>query len=54
MDTDNIIKANLIKESLKIVDILAGVDTDMVDNDVVIDLIERAKKLKKNRYWRLN
>jgi len=44
-------KARLIKESLKIVDELAELDID--DIDEVGDLIERAEKLKKDRLWKL-
>jgi hypothetical protein len=51
-------KATLIKESLKIVDELAEFDTDelAIDDDVLsdlFDLIEKAKKIIRNRLWRL-
>jgi len=47
--TENEQKADLIKKGLKIVDELA--DLDIGDADELIDLIERAEKLKKNRLF---
>jgi len=49
--TENEQKADLIKKGLKIVDELAELDLDDVDE--LIDLIERAEKLKKDRLWKL-
>jgi len=49
-------KANLIKDAIKIVDELAKYDIDDMssyDKDELEELIEKAKKLKKNRHWRL-
>jgi len=50
-DIDNRNKANLIKKALTIVDELAELDID--DIDEMVDLIERAEKLKKDRLWKL-
>lgn len=55
-------KARLIKEALKIVDELAKIDdehdlTDIEDGDLYDDLenlVKRANKLKKNPLWKLN
>ena len=49
--TENEQKADLIKKALIIVDELAKLDID--DIDEFEDLIERAEKLKKNRLWKL-
>ena len=56
--TENEEKANLIKKALTIVDKLAEFDNEMADFSVdemetFIDLVEQAKKLKKNRLWKL-
>jgi len=56
--TENEEKANLIKKALTIVDKLAEFDTEMAEFTVdemetFIDLVEQAKKLKKNRLWKL-
>jgi len=50
--------AEILKESLKIVDKLAKMDTDDIfanddDMDELEKLIEKAKKLTKHRLWRL-
>jgi len=48
--------ANLIKEALKIVDKLATYDIDDMssyDKETLEDLIEKAKKMKKDRLWKL-
>ncbi len=60
---DNTIKANLIKEALKIVDELAKNDLDEIVSDKFTSddfnytklqsLIKRAKRLKENKLWRL-
>lgn len=50
-------KARLIKEALKIVDALAKYDIDDMssyDKETLEELIDKAKKLKKDRLWRLN
>jgi len=52
-------KAELIKSALIIVDKLAKMDSDDIfanddDMDELEELIEKAKKLKKNRLWKLN
>lgn len=44
-------KADLIKRALIIVDELAELDID--DIDELIDLIERSEKLKGDRLWKL-
>jgi hypothetical protein len=49
---DNMQKANLIKDALKIVDELAALDIHD-DRDEVEDLIDKAIKLKKHRLWKL-
>ncbi len=50
-------KAKLIKDALKIVDELAetyvGKSMDYEDIETLDDLIDKAKKLKKNRLWKL-
>lgn len=50
--TDNERKADLIKKALQIVDELAELDINEVDD--IDDLIERADRLKKDRFWKLN
>jgi len=50
-------KARLIKEALKIVDELAKYDFDDMSNydkENLENLIEKAKKIKKDRLWKLN
>ena len=44
----------ILKEALNIVDALGNNDIDEFDKFEIQDLIEKAKKLKKNRLWRLN
>ena len=44
-------KAKLIKDALKIVDELADVEYD--DYAELSELVDRAQKLKKNRWWKL-
>lgn len=58
VDIDNHKKAELIKKALKIVDELADVidehaefDTD--EQEGIFELVESAKKLKKDRLWKL-
>jgi hypothetical protein len=51
-------KAKLIKDSLKIVNELAKMDADDIfanddDREELEDLIEKAKKLTKDRLWKL-
>lgn len=47
-------KANLIKDSLRIVDMLGELDEYLYDNDsILFNLIVKSKKLKKNRLWKL-
>lgn len=46
-------KGRILKESLLIVDKLGGYDIDDFDVDDLEDLIDRARKLKRNRLWRL-
>ena len=51
-------KAELIKSALKIVDKLAKMDADDIfanddDMDELEELFEKAKKLTKNRLWKL-
>lgn len=51
-------KAELIKKALTIVDELAEFDTEMAEFDVdemekLVDLADRAKKLKKKTLWKL-
>ena len=62
-DSDSLETAKLLKEALKIVDDLAKNDLADVDypfdsNDFEYEklqaLIERARKLKKNRLWKLD
>jgi len=62
-DRDSLETAKLLKEALKIVDDLAKNDLADVDypfdsNDFEYEklqaLIERARKLKKNRLWKLD
>lgn len=47
---DNLQKANLIKDALKIVDKLATLDVHE-DRDEIEDLIDKAEKLKRNRLF---
>ena len=47
---DNLQKASLIKDALKIVDELATLDVHE-DRDEIEDLIDKAKKLKRNRLF---
>jgi CO dehydrogenase/acetyl-CoA synthase beta subunit len=52
MSTEAQVKAQLIKNALKVVDELADLEiTDIAD---IEDLIEKAEKIKKNRHWKLN
>lgn len=51
-------KAKLIKDALKIVDELAKMDADDIhhnddDAEALEELIEKAQKLTKNRWWKL-
>ena len=51
-------KAKLIKDALKIVDELGKMDIDDIhhnddDREELEELIEKAKKLKKNKLWKL-
>jgi len=47
-------KAKLIKDALLIVDKLATLNLlDINDHDMIEELIDKAKKLKKNRLWNL-
>ncbi len=46
------VKAQLIKDALKIVDELA--DLEITDINDIEDLIEKSEKIKKNKYWKLN
>ena len=51
-------KAELLKSALKIVDELAKMDADDIfanddDREELEDLIEKAKRLTKNRLWKL-
>jgi len=48
---DNRNKAELIKKALTIVNKLAELDIDNIDE--IVDLIERSEKLKKDRLWKL-
>lgn len=57
ISNDNTKISNILKESLKIIDELSNIDTDERDlksqiSDL-IELINRAKRLKKNRLWKL-
>ena len=50
-------KARLIKEALKIVDALSKYDIDDMssyDKENLEELIDKAKKLTKDRLWKLN
>ena len=49
--TENEQKADLIKKALSIVDELADLEYD--DYEEMQDLIDRAEKLKKDRFWKL-
>lgn len=54
---DDLQKLNLIKESLKIVDKLANIDFEDMsayEKEILMDLIEKASKLKKHRLWKLD
>ena len=44
-------KAELIKNALLLVDKLA--DMDVAEIDEIEELIDKAKKLKKNTFWKL-
>jgi hypothetical protein len=44
-------KARIIKEALMIVDKLADIDYD--EYEEMQELIDKATKLKKNRFWKL-
>jgi hypothetical protein len=51
-------KAKLIKDALKIVDKLSKMDADDIfanddDREELEDLIEKAQKLTKNKLWKL-
>jgi hypothetical protein len=46
-------KAKLIKEALKIVDELGKLENETDDSMVISVLIDRAKKLTKNIFWKL-
>lgn len=53
---DNKEKAKIIKDALRIVDNLAKYDIDDIssyEKDELEELIEKAKKLKKSRHWKL-
>lgn len=55
---ENLEKAELIKDALKIVDELGKFDeeyimTDEKDYEKLEGLIKKAKKLRKNKYWKL-
>jgi hypothetical protein len=57
-DIDSRQTAELLKDSLKIVDKLAKMDADDIfanddDREELEDLIEKAKKLTKHRLWKL-
>jgi len=52
-------KGELIKKALKIVDELGNIDDDKDywegdDTEKIEELIIKAKKMKKNRLWKLN
>jgi len=50
-------KAKLIKDALKIVDALGKFDIDDMssyDKDELEELAEKARKLRKDRLWKLN
>lgn len=56
--TENETKADLIKKALTIVDELADVFDEQAEFDVgeteeILELAERAQKLKKHRLWKL-
>jgi len=56
--SDNIRKAELIKKALLIVDELADAVDEQAEFDVdetekILELAERAQKLKKDRLWKL-
>jgi hypothetical protein len=58
VNTENRETAELLKDSLKIVDKLAKMDIDDIhhnddDREELEDLIEKAKKLTKHRLWKL-
>lgn len=46
--------STILKDSLRIVDMLGELDEDNYLNDnILYELILKAKKLKKNRLWKL-
>jgi hypothetical protein len=45
---------NILKISIKIVNDLADIDIDNIDQDMLQKLIKRSITLKKNKFWRLN
>lgn len=50
-------KAKLIKDALKIVDVLGKIDIDDMssyDKEILEELAEKAKKMRKDRLWLLN
>jgi archaellum biogenesis ATPase FlaH len=47
---DELEKNKLIKDALNLVDKLASMDIDD-DSEEIDELIEKARKLKKNRLW---
>lgn len=46
-------KAELIKEALKIVDELGKLEDETEDSMVISVLIDKAKKIRKNIFWKL-
>ena len=51
-------KGRLIKDALKIVDELADIEIDEIKDadaeyDTLDTLVDKAKKLKRNRWWKL-
>ncbi len=48
-------KARILKDSLRIVDVLGKLDVDYIEDniDIVIDLVEKSKKIKKSKEWKL-
>ena len=47
-------KADLIKEALKIVDELGKLEDETEDSMVISVLIDKAKKIRKNIFWKLS